>query len=185
MEPARDGDAAAVQEADDCLAALLRVVVLRVGDVRRRSGRDVDRCVSLDAVARLESEKTTSPAGTWRAERLDETGLRRKRSGRPARGRRSPRARPGRRARAPPPRSRSEARAGRSCERSRRRRAQPPLRRAPPRRASPARPAPGSRRTPRDRRAVEAPRRRTRPGSLRAGNGPARRRRLRPRTGWG
>ena len=73
MEPARDGDAAAVQEADDCLAALLRVVVLRVGDVRRRSGRDVDRCVSLDAVARLEIREDHVTGRDLRAERLDET----------------------------------------------------------------------------------------------------------------
>ena len=54
VEATRDRDAAAVQEADDGVAALLRIVVLRVGDVRRRGGRDVDRGVALDAVARLE-----------------------------------------------------------------------------------------------------------------------------------
>src|SRR5215203_1181917 len=51
---ARDGHAPGVQELDDVLAALVRVVVLRVGNVRGRGGRDVDGRVRLDPIARLQ-----------------------------------------------------------------------------------------------------------------------------------
>ena len=50
----RDRDATAVQELDHVVAPLVRIVVLRVGDVRRGCGRDVDGRVRLDPVARLE-----------------------------------------------------------------------------------------------------------------------------------